>query len=160
MHQGFDVGDMRQREDTAAVDVLIMRHVPRDHREPHIDPPEKGLDLGHLGHLAGGGDEIDADQLEITTPLSLIVAPASGLQTAIGRVESYLIDPDGHVLWQLENIEAALKDLYELAESATGAAASTTSFPWDPRLHWESSFLDSLRNAESNLLLLAEQMFA
>ena len=110
-------------------------------------------------HHEGGDDEIDADQLVITTPLSLIVAPASGLQTAIGRIESYLIDADGHVLWQLENLEAGLKDVYELAEQGVGPSAAAFNFPWDPRLHWESSFLDSLRNAESNIFLVAEQAF-
>ena len=116
--------------------------------------------LAHASrHHEGGADEIDPDQLEVTTPLALIVPTASGVETAIGLLESYLADPDGHLPWQLENIEAALKDLYELAESATGAAASATSFPWDPRLHWESSFLDALRSAESNTFLVAEQAF-
>jgi hypothetical protein len=34
-----------------------MPHVAGDDVEPHVDLAEEGLDLDHLGHLAGGGDE-------------------------------------------------------------------------------------------------------
>ena len=110
-------------------------------------------------HYTGAADPIDPDQLTITTALSQIVAASSGLKTAIQALESYLVDPDGDHFWWKENIEAALKDLYELAEEGVGASAAATSFPWDPRLHWESSFLDQLRNVESSLFHVAEQAF-
>ncbi|KKL09558.1 hypothetical protein LCGC14_2564660, partial [marine sediment metagenome] len=68
-------------------------------------------------HYAGGADPLDPDQIDVTTALSLIVGPASGIQAAIGNLESHLID-------------------------------------------FESAFVDTLRNVESNIFLVAEQMFA
>ncbi len=51
MHQGLDISDMWQGQNTTAINLLIMRHVPRNNRQAHIDTPQKGLNLDHLGHL-------------------------------------------------------------------------------------------------------------
>ena len=47
-HQRLDLGDMRQRQNPRAVDLLILRHVARDHVQPHIDPAQKRLDRRSL----------------------------------------------------------------------------------------------------------------
>lgn len=57
MHQRFDVGDMRQGENGAAIDLLIMRHIAGNHRKAHIHLAKKCLDLQHLGDLPGLGDK-------------------------------------------------------------------------------------------------------
>ncbi len=86
-------------------------------------------------HYTGAADPIDPDQLIITTALSQIVAASSGLKTAIQDLESYLVDPDGDHFWWKENIEAALKDLYELAEEGVGAEQVGRVEPCEPPPH-------------------------
>ena len=41
MHQRLDIRDMRQGQDAAAVNLLIMRHIPRDDGQAHIHRPRK-----------------------------------------------------------------------------------------------------------------------
>lgn len=57
MHQRLDIGDMRQRQNTTAINVLILRHVARNYRQAHIDPTQKGLDFQHFGDQSRSGDK-------------------------------------------------------------------------------------------------------
>lgn len=44
---------MRQGQNAAAVNVLIMRHIARDDVEPHVHASEKRLNFRYLRHLSG-----------------------------------------------------------------------------------------------------------
>ena len=56
LHQRLDIGDMRQRQDAIAIDVLGNgAMVPRNDGKTRVDPAEEGLDLGDFRHLARGG---------------------------------------------------------------------------------------------------------
>jgi hypothetical protein len=49
---------MRQGQDLVSVNVLVMPHITGNHRQASIDPAKEGLNLDHLGNVAGCGDEI------------------------------------------------------------------------------------------------------
>ena len=54
---------MRQRENAIAIDLLIMRHIAGDDRQPHIDTAKEGLDRHDLRHVTRGGKELIAERL-------------------------------------------------------------------------------------------------
>ena len=57
MHQGFDIGDMRQGQQLVTVDLLIMRHVAGNDGQARVHLTKEGLRLDYLGNGTGGGEE-------------------------------------------------------------------------------------------------------
>ncbi len=58
MHQGLDIRDMRQGQNLIPIELLIMGHISRQYRQPHIHPSKKGLNLYDLSDLTRGCCEL------------------------------------------------------------------------------------------------------
>ncbi len=53
----IDIGDMRQVQDTLSINLLIVRHVAREHLKSHIDAAKECLDFDDFGNVSCGRDE-------------------------------------------------------------------------------------------------------
>ena len=70
MHQRLDIGDMRQGQDGAAIELLIMRHVTGNNREAQVNTPKKCLNFNYFRYVPRGFDKRRAQVAGVTPALS------------------------------------------------------------------------------------------